>query len=164
MCFTTWISLVQEFNTFFHAYFNKTVSCSDRLEFVNGWYILIIVSDALTIAGSVLKIGIQTKVCLSLSFTGSIIPCWAAGLICRAWYIKMNHSSVSSLISSHSTWQTMMSAVSCLELPRCSCGSAWFVTLVSSISTTWELYTAPSSASAKIIKSGKYITSKRFLF
>ncbi|XP_022613601.1 mucolipin-3-like isoform X2 [Seriola dumerili] len=32
-----------------------------RMEFVNGWYILIIVSDTLTIAGSGLKIGIQTK-------------------------------------------------------------------------------------------------------
>uniref|UniRef100_A0A672J744 Mucolipin-3-like n=1 Tax=Salarias fasciatus TaxID=181472 RepID=A0A672J744_SALFA len=55
------IQLQFEFNTFFHAYYNKIVSCSDRLEFVNGWYILIIVSDTLTVAGSVLKIGIQTK-------------------------------------------------------------------------------------------------------
>lgn len=57
------VSLAQEFNTFFHAYYNKIVSWSDRMEFVNGWYILIIVSDTLTIAGSALKIGIQTKVC-----------------------------------------------------------------------------------------------------
>ena len=56
------ISLMQEFNIFFHAYYNKIVSWSDRMEFVNGWYILIIVSDTLTIAGSALKIGIQTKV------------------------------------------------------------------------------------------------------
>ena len=56
------ISLIQEYNVFFHAYYNKIVSCSDRMEFVNGWYMLIIVSDTLTIAGSALKIGIQTKV------------------------------------------------------------------------------------------------------
>lgn len=35
---------------------------SDKLEFVNGWYILIIVSDTLTIIGSIMKIEIQTKV------------------------------------------------------------------------------------------------------
>uniref|UniRef100_A0A3P8UH12 Mucolipin TRP cation channel 3 n=1 Tax=Amphiprion percula TaxID=161767 RepID=A0A3P8UH12_AMPPE len=55
------IQLQFEFNVFFHAYYNKIVTWSDRMEFVNGWYILIIVSDTLTIAGSVLKIGIQAK-------------------------------------------------------------------------------------------------------
>ncbi|XP_071348259.1 mucolipin-3-like [Trachinotus anak] len=55
------IQLQFEFNIFFHAYYNKIVTWSDRMEFVNGWYILIIVSDTLTIAGSALKIGIQTK-------------------------------------------------------------------------------------------------------
>lgn len=56
------LSLSQEYNTFFQAYFSKTVPWSDRMEFVNGWYILIIVSDTLTVVGSILKIGIQTKV------------------------------------------------------------------------------------------------------
>ncbi|XP_067462306.1 mucolipin-3-like [Thunnus thynnus] len=55
------IQLQFEFNIFFHAYYNKIVTWSDRMEFVNGWYFLIIVSDTLTIAGSALKIGIQTK-------------------------------------------------------------------------------------------------------
>lgn len=32
------------------------------MEFVNGWYILIIVSDVLTIVGSTLKMEIQAKV------------------------------------------------------------------------------------------------------
>lgn len=32
------------------------------MEFINGWYILIIISDVLTITGSVLKIAIQLKV------------------------------------------------------------------------------------------------------
>ncbi|XP_041848548.1 mucolipin-3 [Melanotaenia boesemani] len=64
LCMRSVISGIQlqfEFNVFFHAYYNKTVTWSDRMEFVNGWYILIIVSDTLTIVGSVLKIGIQTK-------------------------------------------------------------------------------------------------------
>ncbi|KAI3368171.1 hypothetical protein L3Q82_007897 [Scortum barcoo] len=42
--------------------YGKEVPWSDKLEFVNGWYILIIVSDMLTIIGSILKIEIQTKV------------------------------------------------------------------------------------------------------
>lgn len=40
----------------------REVPWSDRMEFVNGWYILIIVSDLLTIIGSILKMEIQTKV------------------------------------------------------------------------------------------------------
>lgn len=60
---------VQEFTVFFHSYFNKVVTWSDRMEFVNAWYILIIVSDTLTIAGSAFKIGIQTKVCPALWFS-----------------------------------------------------------------------------------------------
>uniref|UniRef100_A0A3B5B3Q1 Mucolipin-3-like n=1 Tax=Stegastes partitus TaxID=144197 RepID=A0A3B5B3Q1_9TELE len=55
------IHLQSDFSVFFHAHYNKVVSWTDRMEFVNGWYILIIVSDTLTVAGSVLKIGIQTK-------------------------------------------------------------------------------------------------------
>uniref|UniRef100_A0A3Q4GSI8 Mucolipin TRP cation channel 3a n=1 Tax=Neolamprologus brichardi TaxID=32507 RepID=A0A3Q4GSI8_NEOBR len=47
------IQLQFEFSIFFSAYYNKTVSWSDRMEFVNGWYILIIVSDIMTITGSV---------------------------------------------------------------------------------------------------------------
>lgn len=66
---------MQEFNIFFHAYFNKVVTWSDRLEFVNGWYILIIVSDTLTIVGSSLKIEIQTKVCLFLVVFPAELPC-----------------------------------------------------------------------------------------
>lgn len=53
---------LQEFNIFLHAYYDKTVTWSERMEFVNGWYIFIIIADTITIAGSALKIGIQTKV------------------------------------------------------------------------------------------------------
>ncbi|CAG07109.1 unnamed protein product, partial [Tetraodon nigroviridis] len=57
----TGIQLQFEFKLFFHTYFNKAVTWSERMEFVNGWYLLIILSDTLTVAGSALKIGIQTK-------------------------------------------------------------------------------------------------------
>lgn len=45
------------------------------MEFINGWYILIIVSDTLTIAGSGLKIGIQTKVLFYFVLFFHIIHC-----------------------------------------------------------------------------------------
>ncbi|XP_078114596.1 mucolipin-3 isoform X1 [Sander vitreus] len=44
---------------------SKEVPWSDKLEFVNGWYILIIASDIMTIIGSILKIAIQSKVLTS---------------------------------------------------------------------------------------------------
>ncbi|XP_066548065.1 mucolipin-3 isoform X2 [Amia ocellicauda] len=55
------IKLQFEYTAFFLTRYNKEVPWSDRMEFVNGWYILIIVSDTLTIIGSILKIEIQTK-------------------------------------------------------------------------------------------------------
>ncbi|XP_026062808.1 mucolipin-3 isoform X1 [Carassius auratus] len=53
--------LQSEYTTFASIYYNKRVSWSERIEFINGWYILIIISDTLTITGSVLKICIQSK-------------------------------------------------------------------------------------------------------
>ncbi|KAK9979021.1 hypothetical protein ABG768_012468 [Culter alburnus] len=53
--------LQSEYTTFVSIHHNKTVSWSERMEFINGWYILIIISDTLSIAGSVLKICIQSK-------------------------------------------------------------------------------------------------------
>lgn len=54
-----------EYTHYCMKYCNKEVPWSDKLEFVNGWYILIIVSDTMTIIGSILKIDIQTKVLTS---------------------------------------------------------------------------------------------------
>ncbi|POI21134.1 hypothetical protein CIB84_015119, partial [Bambusicola thoracicus] len=50
-----------EFVSFFLYYYKKEVSYNDQMEFVNGWYILIMVSDVLTIVGSTLKMEIQAK-------------------------------------------------------------------------------------------------------
>uniref|UniRef100_A0A8B9IAW3 Mucolipin TRP cation channel 3 n=1 Tax=Anser brachyrhynchus TaxID=132585 RepID=A0A8B9IAW3_9AVES len=55
------IRLQREFVSFFRYYYKKEVSFSAQMEFVNGWYILIIVSDVLTIVGSTLKMEIQAK-------------------------------------------------------------------------------------------------------
>ncbi|XP_065410218.1 mucolipin-3 isoform X6 [Chrysemys picta bellii] len=53
--------LQREFVSFFLHNYKKEVSFTDQMEFVNGWYILIIVSDVLTIVGSTLKMEIQAK-------------------------------------------------------------------------------------------------------
>ncbi|XP_021149875.2 mucolipin-3 isoform X3 [Columba livia] len=55
------IWLQREFVRFFLYYYKKEVSFSDQMEFVNGWYILIVISDVLTIVGSTLKMEIQAK-------------------------------------------------------------------------------------------------------
>lgn len=55
-------SVLQEYTAFFSIHYGKRVSFSDRMEFINGWYFLIIISDVLTISGSLLKIIIQLKV------------------------------------------------------------------------------------------------------
>lgn len=44
----------------------------DRLEFVNGWYILLVTSDVLTISGTIMKIGIEAKVGPAQSLLGSL--------------------------------------------------------------------------------------------
>ena len=40
----------------------REISLWERLEFVNGLYILLVTSDVLTISGTVMKIGIEAKV------------------------------------------------------------------------------------------------------
>lgn len=55
-------SSLKEFVSFFLLHYKKEVSASDQMEFINGWYIMIIVSDILTIVGSILKMEIQAKV------------------------------------------------------------------------------------------------------
>lgn len=52
----------QEYTQYCRSSSGKDAPWSDKLEFVNGWYILIIVSDTLSIIGSILKIEIQNKV------------------------------------------------------------------------------------------------------
>ncbi|XP_060132753.1 mucolipin-3 isoform X3 [Zootoca vivipara] len=55
------VRLQREFVSFFQQHYNKEISFMDQMEFVNGWYIMIIVSDVLTLIGSTLKMEIQAK-------------------------------------------------------------------------------------------------------
>lgn len=60
---------LQEFVQYFKNKLKHSVCWGDRMEFINGWYILLIISDLLTIAGSFIKIGIESKV-LNVSSEG----------------------------------------------------------------------------------------------
>ncbi|XP_072104513.1 mucolipin-1a isoform X1 [Mobula birostris] len=55
------VKLQAQFREFFQLKHKKDVSCTTRLEFINGWYVLLIISDVLTFVGTIMKIGIETK-------------------------------------------------------------------------------------------------------
>ncbi|XP_068948943.1 mucolipin-1 isoform X4 [Petaurus breviceps papuanus] len=54
--------LQTEFARFLCRRQGHSLSLWERLEFVNGWYILLVASDILTISGTIMKIGIEAKV------------------------------------------------------------------------------------------------------
>ncbi|TNN69105.1 Mucolipin-2 [Liparis tanakae] len=55
------VRLLQRFSRFFHENYSRKVCDDDQNEFLNGWYVLVIVSDLLAIIGSILKMEIQAK-------------------------------------------------------------------------------------------------------
>nr|XP_057904511.1 mucolipin-1a [Doryrhamphus excisus] len=67
------IILQREFVQFFKDNLDRKVCWADRMEFINGWYILLIVSDILTIIGSVIKIGIESKNMSSYDLCGILL-------------------------------------------------------------------------------------------
>ncbi|KAK1803774.1 hypothetical protein P4O66_020791 [Electrophorus voltai] len=98
----TGVQLQFDYTTFFKNHFGKRVSWSDRMEFINGWYILIVVSDVLTITGSVLKIAIQLKVvtsydvCSILLGTGTMLV-WIGVLRYMGYFKKYNFRSLNTV-------------------------------------------------------------------
>ncbi|KAM9324677.1 mucolipin-2 [Gastrophryne carolinensis] len=55
------IKLQRRFVRFFWEKYNRHVCSADRLEFINGWYVMVIISDLMTIIGSVMKMEIKAK-------------------------------------------------------------------------------------------------------
>ncbi|XP_036378608.1 mucolipin-2 [Megalops cyprinoides] len=55
------VKLLQRFSRFFQINYKRKVCEADQMEFLNGWYILVIISDILAIVGSILKMEIQAK-------------------------------------------------------------------------------------------------------
>ncbi|KAK0150875.1 Mucolipin-1 [Merluccius polli] len=67
------IVLQYEFVAFFKNSLGRKVCWADRMDFINGWYILLIVSDFLTITGSFVKIGIESKNMSSYDLCGILL-------------------------------------------------------------------------------------------
>ncbi|XP_044038442.1 mucolipin-1b isoform X2 [Siniperca chuatsi] len=67
------ILLQHEYVQFFKHKLGRGVSWGDRMEFINGWYILLIVSDMFTIIGSFIKIGIESKTLSSYDMCGILL-------------------------------------------------------------------------------------------
>ncbi|XP_053098769.1 mucolipin-2 isoform X2 [Hemicordylus capensis] len=55
------LKLQKRFVNFFLENYKRHVCNSDRLEFINGWYVLVIISDVMTIIGSIMKMEIKAK-------------------------------------------------------------------------------------------------------
>uniref|UniRef100_A0A8C9U2A8 Mucolipin TRP cation channel 2 n=1 Tax=Scleropages formosus TaxID=113540 RepID=A0A8C9U2A8_SCLFO len=55
------IKLLQRFSRFFRVNYKRKICKADQKEFLNGWYVMVIISDVLAIIGSILKMEIQSK-------------------------------------------------------------------------------------------------------
>ncbi|XP_034003169.1 mucolipin-2 isoform X2 [Trematomus bernacchii] len=89
------VRLLQRFSRFFHENYNHKVCEDDQKEFLNGWYVLVIVSDLLAIVGSILKMEIQAKsltsydVC-SIFLGTSTLLVWASVIRYLGYFQKYN--------------------------------------------------------------------------
>ncbi|KAM8972449.1 mucolipin-1 [Pelodytes ibericus] len=89
------LRLQHEFAGFVRTHHSIHVSLSDRLTFVNGWYMLLIVSDILTVSGTILKIGIESKtyasydVCSILLGTSTLLV-WVGVIRYLSFFQKYN--------------------------------------------------------------------------
>ncbi|XP_026886470.2 mucolipin-3 isoform X1 [Electrophorus electricus] len=125
----TGVQLQFDYTTFFKNHFGKRVSWSDRMEFINGWYILIVVSDVLTITGSVLKIAIQLKVvtsydvCSILLGTGTMLV-WI-GVLRYMGYFKKYNILIITLRAAFPNVMRFCCCAAMIYLGYCFCG--WIV-------------------------------------
>uniref|UniRef100_A0A668AJI3 Mucolipin TRP cation channel 3 n=1 Tax=Myripristis murdjan TaxID=586833 RepID=A0A668AJI3_9TELE len=125
----TGIQLQFEYTLYCRDHTSKEVPWSDKLEFVSGWYILIIVSDTLTIIGSVLKIEIQTKaltsydVCSIFLGTGTMFV-WI-GVIRYMGYFKKYNILILTLRAAFPNVIRFICCAGIIYLSYCFCG--WIV-------------------------------------
>uniref|UniRef100_A0A8C5WM06 Mucolipin TRP cation channel 1 n=1 Tax=Leptobrachium leishanense TaxID=445787 RepID=A0A8C5WM06_9ANUR len=89
------LRLQHEFAGFVHTRHALNISLSERLEFVNGWYLLLIISDLLTVSGTIMKIGIDSKtfaiydVCSILLGTSTLLM-WVGVIRYLSFFQKYN--------------------------------------------------------------------------
>ncbi|KAG9350909.1 hypothetical protein JZ751_024798 [Albula glossodonta] len=127
---------VMEYAAFFLACHNKKLPWSERMEFINGWYILIIISDSLTIFGSILKIEIQTKnmtsydVCSILLGTSTMLV-WI-GVIRYLGFFKKYNILILTLRAAFPNVIRFCCCVAMIYLGYCFCG--WIFRTINTVS------------------------------
>lgn len=118
-----------EYTHYCRKHCSKEVPWSDKLEFVNGWYILIVVSDTLTIIGSILKIEIQTKVLTSYDvcsiFLGTGTMFVWIGVIRYMGYFRKYNILILTLRAAFPNVIRFICCAGIIYLSYCFCG--WIV-------------------------------------
>ncbi|XP_024128509.1 mucolipin-1b [Oryzias melastigma] len=123
------ILLQHEYVQFFKHKLARSVSWGDRMEFINGWYILLIVSDMFTIVGSFIKIGIESKTLSSYDVCGillgtSTLLVWVGVIRYLSFFQKYNILIV-TLRAAFPNVIRFCCCVAAIYLGYCFCG--WIV-------------------------------------
>nr|XP_057929503.1 mucolipin-3 [Doryrhamphus excisus] len=123
------IQLQFKYTHYYKNHNGKDAPWSDKLEFINGWYILIIASDSLTITGSVLKIDIQTKVLTSYDvcsiFLGTGTMFVWIGVIRYMGYFRKYNILILTLRAAFPNVIRFICCAGIIYLSYCFCG--WIV-------------------------------------
>uniref|UniRef100_A0A6Q2X8H3 Uncharacterized protein n=1 Tax=Esox lucius TaxID=8010 RepID=A0A6Q2X8H3_ESOLU len=121
--------LQHEFVEFFKTNMGRKVSWAERMEFINGWYILLIISDVFTITGSVIKICIESKnssaydVCGILLGTSTLLV-WV-GVIRYLTFFQKYNILIVTLRAAFPNVIRFSCCVAVIYLGYCFCG--WIV-------------------------------------
>uniref|UniRef100_A0A3P9JFS0 Mucolipin-1 n=1 Tax=Oryzias latipes TaxID=8090 RepID=A0A3P9JFS0_ORYLA len=123
------IFLQHEYVQFFKHKLARVVSWGDRMEFINGWYILLIISDMFTIIGSFIKIGIESKTLSSYDVCGillgtSTLLVWVGVIRYLSFFQKYNILIV-TLRAAFPNVIRFCCCVAAIYLGYCFCG--WIV-------------------------------------
>ncbi|XP_058717792.1 mucolipin-1 [Poecile atricapillus] len=121
--------LQREFSRFLWRRHGRAVSVWERLEFLNGWYLLLVTSDLLTVLGTVLKIGIEAKnfsdydVCSILLGTSTLLV-WVGVIRYLTFFQKYNILIVTLRVALPNVMR-FCCCVAVIYLGYCFCG--WIV-------------------------------------
>ncbi|XP_040096521.1 mucolipin-1 isoform X1 [Oryx dammah] len=121
--------LQNEFARFMWRRRGQVISLWERLEFVNGWYILLVTSDMLTISGTIMKIGIEAKnlasydVCSILLGTSTLLV-WVGVIRYLTFFHKYNILIATLRVALPSVMR-FCCCVAVIYLGYCFCG--WIV-------------------------------------
>ncbi|XP_069557260.1 mucolipin-1b [Brachyistius frenatus] len=126
----TGIFLQHEYVQFFKHKLGRSVSWGERMEFINGWYILLIISDTFTIIGSFIKIGIDSKnlssydVCGILLGTSTLLV-WVGVIRYLSFFQNTMYILIVTLRAAFPNVIRFCCCVAAIYLGYCFCG--WIV-------------------------------------